>query len=251
MLIEISSGGCRVLCGEAPEPGARLTIRIPREVADGRALSLTGRVLRCERRTGASADTRYVFAFRFEDLSARAQERLAVILQERHTGPATLLGRVKQERSEARRPQRLRLRLAESPRQREAATPHSERRRARRGLMVQEVVALDPHEERVKHVLLGRDLSVGGMRVEPHPELALGDRIRLAIYEASSPGAVLLEATVQRDDRERGLALRFDDVSAEVRDRLERMISELPSVEGQGLEGQPPKPLVVTEIVSE
>jgi hypothetical protein len=90
MLTEISSDGGRVLCREAPDLGTRLTIRIPREVADGRALSLAGRVLRCERRVGSSADTRHAFALRFEDLSARTQERLAVILQERDIGPAMI-----------------------------------------------------------------------------------------------------------------------------------------------------------------
>jgi hypothetical protein len=251
LLTEISSGGCRMLCGEAPEPGTRLTLRIPREVADGRALSLPGRVLRCERRTGASADTRHAFAFRFEDLSARARERLEVILQERHTGPATLPGRVRQEASEARPPRRLRLRLAVPPREREAKTPHRERRRSARGLLAQEVLALDSHAERVKHVLYGRDLSVGGLRIEPHPELALGDRIRLAIYEPSSLEAILLEGTVQRDDKEHGLVLSFDDVTPEARGRLEGMISELPSVETEGPEGQPAKALVISEIVSE
>jgi hypothetical protein len=103
----------------------------------------------------------------------------------------------------------------------------------------------------VKHVLFGRDLSLGGMRVEPHPELALGDRVWLAIYEASSSEALLLEATAQRDDRDRGMALRFEDLSAEARDRLERMLTVLPSVDGPGAEGEPPKPLIVSEIVSE
>jgi hypothetical protein len=239
-----------VLSREAPDPGTRLSIRIPREVADGRALSLVGRVLRSERRLGASADTRHVFAARFEDVSSRTRERLAVILQERHLGPATLPGRVKQERADVRRPRRLTLKLAEPPRKRETGTLNPERRRSERAVMTREVVALDPDEARVKHVLFGRDLSVGGMRIEPHPELALGDRIRLAIYDASPPETVVLEATVRRDDRERGMLLGFDDVAAEVRERLERMISELSSVESRGL-GEESKPLVVAEIVSE
>jgi hypothetical protein len=253
MLTEISSDGCRVLCGEALDPGARLTIRIPREVADGRALSLAGRVLRCERRTGASAETRHAFALRFEGLSARAEARLALILQERHMGPATLPRLARQEHLDARPPRRLRLKLAELPAAgtRKAPAQPSERRRSARGVMAQEVVTLDPQAERVRHVLFGRDLSVGGMRVEPHPELELGDRIRLAIYEASCPEAVLLEATVQRNDRQRGLVLRFEDLTLEARARLEQMVSELPSIDGPVAAEEPPKPLVVSEIVSE
>jgi hypothetical protein len=253
MLTEISVDGCRVLCPRAPELGSRLTIRIPRQVADGRALSLTGCVVRRELGVGSSAEARDLFAVRFEDLSRRAQPRLAVILQEREIGPATLPGRAKQERAEVRRPGRLRLQLAEprSAKRPEAVTPPSERRGSTRGSLVEQVVALDPDTERVKQVLFGRDLSIGGMRIEPHPELALGDRIRLALYEPSSPEAILLDATVHRDDRELGLALRFDDLAPEVRDRLERMISELPSIDGPVAEEELPKPLVVAEIVSE
>jgi hypothetical protein len=223
MLTEISVDGCRVLCPGAPELGSRLTIRIPRQVADGRALSLTGCVVRRELGVGSSAEARDLFAVRFEDLA------------------------------EVRRPGRLRLQLAEprSAKRPEAVTPPSERRGSTRGSLVEQVVALDPDTERVKQVLFGRDLSIGGMRIEPHPELALGDRIRLALYEPSSPEAILLDATVHRDDRERGLALRFDDVTPEVRDRLERMISELPSIERPVAEEELPKPLIVTEIVSE
>jgi hypothetical protein len=249
MLCEISSAGCRILCPDAPDPGDRVTVRIPREVADGSALSLAGRVLRSETRLEGGDDARYAFAVRFEDLSERARERLAVILQERSLGPATLPGRARQERPKPRRPARLQLKA--SPPSEADPAARGERRGSGRGALGQEVVALDLHEERVKHVLFGRDLSIGGMRVEPHPELALGDRVRLALYEASSSEALLLEATAQRDDRDRGMVLRFEDLSAGARDRLERMLAVLPSVEGPGAEGEPPKPLIVSEIVSE
>ena len=61
-------------------------------------------------------------------------------------------------------------------------------------------------------MLLGRDLSMGGMRVEAEPTLCVNDEIRLALQPQGADDPILLEATIVRDDHEGGLALRFDYV---------------------------------------
>jgi hypothetical protein len=94
-----------------------------------------------------------------------------------------------------------------------------------------EVVALDAAGMRALHALVGRDFSPLGMRVDPHPELALGQRLRLALYEPSVARPVVLDATVARDDGEAGLALHFVDVSPETAREIAHIAAALPALE--------------------
>ncbi len=79
--------------------------------------------------------------------------------------------------------------------------------------------------------LVGRDLSAGGMRIERHPGLALGDRLRLTLHGPTLTHPIPLEAAIVRDDAEQGLALAFIGVSAETAFALEKLVACLPDVE--------------------
>ena len=80
-------------------------------------------------------------------------------------------------------------------------------------------------------MLMGRDLSVGGMRVEPHPELEMGKTLQLAIYGAPREEPFLVRATVVRNDGDEGVGLSFDQIEGSVAARLESLVAGLPSVE--------------------
>ena len=54
--------------------------------------------------------------------------------------------------------------------------------------------------ERAMRVLMARDLSMGGMRVEHESGLQIGDRLHLAIYGAADEEPFLVWASVDRDD---------------------------------------------------
>jgi hypothetical protein len=112
-----------------------------------------------------------------------------------------------------------------------AAAPVGDRRRLPRGRLDREAVALDATGTRVIHALVGRDLSPAGMRIDPHPELGPNERLRIALYEASESGPLVLDAAVARDDGESGLMLRFLDVAPELAARLERIVAALPAAE--------------------
>ena len=58
--------------------------------------------------------------------------------------------------------------------------------------------------KRALRVLVGRDLSVGGMRIERLPALEVGDRLHLAIYGAPDEAPFLVWGTVVRDDGDVG-----------------------------------------------
>ncbi len=48
---------------------------------------------------------------------------------------------------------------------------------------------------------MGRDLSMGGMRIEPHPGLEMGKTLRLAIYGAPREEPFIVRARVVRNRR--------------------------------------------------
>jgi hypothetical protein len=111
-----------------------------------------------------------------------------------------------------------------------AAAPASpaDRRKHPRAAFGREVVSLD---EEASCVLVGRDLSVGGMRVEPNPDLVAGHRMRLAIYGAAREEPFMVTATVLRNDGDRGVAIQFDTLGPSVAARLEALVARLPAVE--------------------
>jgi CheY-like chemotaxis protein len=84
---------------------------------------------------------------------------------------------------------------------------------------------------RALRVLVGRDISIEGMRVEASPDLTIGDRLHLAIYGDPGQEPFLVWATVDRDDGEKGIAIAFDDLHPVVATQLEKLVLSLPAVE--------------------
>jgi hypothetical protein len=83
-------------------------------------------------------------------------------------------------------------------------------------------------------LLLGRDLSLTGLRVDPHPDLEIGKHVILALYGGDEP--LHLEAEVVHLALG-GFGLQFDPLSAEQRAALEQLLehlSELESLEAKG-----------------
>jgi hypothetical protein len=108
------------------------------------------------------------------------------------------------------------------------ATTCDDRRREHRGAYSQTIPAFG---ERALRVLVGRDLSVSGMRVERHPDLWLGDHLQLAIYGEAGEEPMLVWGHVERSDGDNGLLIRFDPLDEPTEARLERLVASLPSVE--------------------
>ena len=106
----------------------------------------------------------------------------------------------------------------------EGAMDPSERRRNPRADYPGEVVALDPRSEAVRHVLVGCDLSSGGMRVERHPSLGVCDPLLLVIRDPYGREPIVMEAEVGRDDRESGFGLYFVDPKPAAARRIDALI---------------------------
>jgi hypothetical protein len=229
ILVEISNTGCRLQTDRALPPGSRIRIAIPAAATGDKRISLGGRTLRRDGVPTASPDARYSLALCFDPLPARVQRRLDALLVRLARGPATLTRDVAAPAPAAPAAAPARAIASEIP----AATsaPVAERRRVARVRLDREVVALDETATRALHALMGRDLSLGGMRIDPIPDLVPNQRLRLALYETSALGPIVLAAEVVRDDGGAGLALRFVDVAPEVATRLGQIIAALPALE--------------------
>jgi hypothetical protein len=105
--------------------------------------------------------------------------------------------------------------------------------------------------KRALRVLVGRDLSVGGMRIEPLPGLRKGDRLHLAIYGEAGEAPFLVWGTVTRDDGAAGMAISFDPLDSAIGERLERLVGSLPAVESLHDTEAEAMGTVMTEILSE
>ncbi|UCE85774.1 MAG: hypothetical protein JSU66_15830, partial [Deltaproteobacteria bacterium] len=73
------------------------------------------------------------------------------------------------------------------------------------------------------------------------------DRLRLAVYDASRPAPVIVEAVAIRDDAERGLAMRFLDTPPPVAQHIEQIVATLPAVEA--LRASDPEPVFIADIL--
>lgn len=227
-LLELCRTGCRLSTHDWVEPGDHLSLRVPSEVTGNRPLALRGRVLRSQRQRRGAADAAVAVALRFDRLADSTRARLEALITAHTLGP-TPLGRLTSAAGEVWARQHPPTSGAGAAPDR--AANDGERRQGRRRLHRHEVVALDAALERVRYALLGVDLAAGGIRVEPHPEIALGDRLRIAIYEAASGAPILVDAVAIRDDGARGVVLRFRDVSAGVARELARVIEGSPQLE--------------------
>jgi hypothetical protein len=241
-LVELSSSGCRVLSAVAVEPASRVSLRIPGEVTDGRDLVLTGRVVRFERQGKADKRGEVALAIAFEGLRPRLRQRLTDMLAAREAVPVTLR---RKGRPAAGGPPGI---PGPGP---EPAAPKapSERRLHRRGTLDREVVVLDAREECVRQILVGRDLSVGGVRVDAHPQVVLCAQLRVALYDAASLAPLVVEAEVVRDDGERGVVMGFVDPDPKTLRRLRQIVAQLPAVEDLRARGTLSRGVVLAEIL--
>ena len=128
-----------------------------------------------------------------------------------------------------------------------ASTAANERRGAPRRSYERRVPAFG---DRAMRVLVARDLSMFGMRIEQEPSLELGDRLHLAIYGSAQEEPFLVWATVERIDGTEAMYLRFDELHPVIGSQLEAVVAGLPSVESLHDDEAAAMGTVVTEILN-
>jgi hypothetical protein len=104
----------------------------------------------------------------------------------------------------------------------ESPSDSRERRCEARIPYAERVVALG---EEAARVIVGRDLSSGGMRIAATPSVAIGDILRVALHSGTQTEPLVVLAHALRDDGEDGLILSFDDLSESQREQLDMILS--------------------------
>jgi hypothetical protein len=218
-LIDLSPRGCRLLARDPVVQGTVVTVQFPSEMTGGSPFDLDGEVMRTRRGELESGGPEEVaFAIRFNPLYPLQKDRLHTILTALSSGPWTLPPKAAAG-----------LQASPSASSGEAVTadPAGPDRRKPRGLY-QEGIAPFGHPE---PVFVGRDLSQGGLRVDPHPLLTVGACLRLVIQGGADTEPVVVEARVVRDDGEHGVALQFDWIEHRGRERLDAIVASLPAIQ--------------------
>jgi hypothetical protein len=212
VLLDLSENGCRVACSEALRDGEEVVVEIPEPGERAAPLRLEGRSVRAAAQPEADGSVTHTVAIRFEQrlLGEGERRRLGMLLDRWAVTPGATRG---------------------GPA--EAGEAESERRAHPRGPFRDPVGALLEPQARV---LIGRDLSAGGMRVEPVEGVSVGTRLEVVVYTPNRPDALRIQASVLRDDGDDGLALRFEEVTPDVAQELEKLVACLPDVESLELE---------------
>lgn len=209
LLAELSQSGCRIFSANSLEPGTRLRLQIRSELTGGKRLVLPGSVKRCQLEEPDGSGPEFSIAVVFDPLGARTESRLEALLS-----------------SCARQTNVIAPREAEAePDSARTPSPKRERRGAPRHEYPRKVLAITPGARRV---LIGRNLSMSGMLVEPHPSLSRGDKLWISVFGSSREDSVALRALVVRDGGERGLALSFQRPDIETQEKLRELLSHLP-----------------------
>jgi hypothetical protein len=253
VLADLSVGGFRLLTRDHVAPGRSIKLTIPAEVSGDRPLAVRARVLRAT----PDADGSHTVTAKLDTLRPKQLDALKGVLKAHASGPArfdasqlpaapdptpTTAGdgrdgalRLATGGSRAGAPEA----AAGSPDANDA-----ERRSGPRRVIDRRVIALG---EEATRVLIGRDISVGGMRVNPNPVLSVGDDVRLAIHLGNQELPLVVTARVHRDDGERGLILRFHALDPEGTVQLNAMLESLPILDPSGGDGNG---MIVSEILA-
>lgn len=248
-LSEISLRGCGLITQKPLTVGADLKIILPGSISGGAALTLSGRV--------AGAVSRLVVeegqasaAIVFTGMNGNLRKKIGNIMAAHGMGPTGMLALapgtpIREDREgtgvvaalqkaavvrspppqqpDAEQAQSSGLPTSSAPSSPESAQG-AERRTTQRGAYPQSVVG---RTSSATHSLIGRDLSVGGMRVSPEAGLEVGMQLRLAVYGTAGVRPVIVSADVVRDDGDEGLGLSFAPLPQAAKRRLQQIVDGL------------------------
>jgi len=253
-LTELSIRGCRLLSQRPAQRDKSVKLYVPARVTGSKPLSLTGTVLRCGPAPSELPGV-FVMGIRFDRTNPIRLRLLSDTLKKHRQGPAVLSRPASPDPSAHGASHDPTLDPAAFAGTKAGAVteiqaeappePAPERRDVDRHSYEKHVVALGPEATRV---LIGRDISEGGMRVDPSCGLALGDSLQLAIHASARDEPLVVQADVVRDDGDSGMILRFEELDEVQRRELSRIITHLPLLATNEAEGTEDG-IVVTEIL--
>ncbi|MCA9509138.1 MAG: PilZ domain-containing protein [Myxococcales bacterium] len=264
LLADLSMKGCRLIAKDAPQREQTLKVFFGTELGARRAFAIRATVVRCGPTEGAG-DGMNAIALRFDDLGRDEARGLKEVIAAHLNGPAMLERAEAAKHAVTRAAAHARTSAAppsvaaspidaasvaapdDSPAAADpaaSADANDERRAEARRSLDRRVIALGVEATRV---LMGRDISVGGMRVERNDTIDVGDDLRIALHVRARSEPLVVQARVERDDGEDGLLLRFHDLTETAENYLRKMVNFLPILAARG--GDEGSGIVVSEIL--
>jgi len=223
LLMDLSPGGCRLLTRRAIRRSDELELRFPSELTGGRAFSHRGNVTRTSPGSAVGGkENESCVGVRFLPFEGKSRRAMLDLLNTLTSGPAMM-----PEASTG------------------TASPAAHPSRARRGVYDEEVEIFGLDD----CALIGRDLSPRGLRVDPHPALAIGSSLRLSLTGAVNDEKILVDARVIRDDGENGVALHFDWIEPKSEKTLHALIGQLPAIEAPSADPKQRSGIVLTSLI--
>jgi hypothetical protein len=268
ILADLSLRGCRLLSSYGAKRDQGVRVLLPAQLVGEKALKLSGKIVRTGPASGEESGTQAI-AVAFEPMERAVGKQLLAILARFARGPAALPDSAAQGVAATSGPATSRtagsrVRPA-APEQSEAAgsdappaeppqppeEPAADRAGDRRSEPRREysktVIALG---EEAARVLIGRDISLRGMRVDPSPELVVGNELRIALHVRARSEPLVVDARVERDDGEAGVLLGFRELSDSAREYLDKMVSFLPILASRSPDGDE-QGVVVSQILEQ
>jgi hypothetical protein len=190
LLVDLSAAGCRIRCPQPVTAHGSIWILLPAGLGGPLPLPLRGEVARADSVRGEPTGVCDV-SLRFRSLPPRAYERVCAVVRE------TL-----------------------AP----AADAAPERRTAARRWFRRRVISQGAGRPRV---LLGRDLSAGGLSVENAQGVRKGDELQLALHSHGGEVPSVVSARVLRVGATGEAALQFVNLTDGQRVALQKMLFEL------------------------
>lgn len=233
LLADLSLEGCRLIS----HYGARTNIAVSIEIEHtalhrDTPLILPGKILRADPApTSAQDKGEVLLAIQFDLPSDAERKSLETLLQHYAITPAIWDPNPEEYQHEkvshpwGVMPPPAKLSLDEDA---ESEHPLNERRHDKRAAFDNKVTALTKEASRI---LMARDLSSRGMRLQPHPTIAQGDKLQLALHGSSLDQPLIVSAEVVRNDGPNGLAVIFTDLAPDTVEKLELLVHDLPSIE--------------------
>ncbi len=230
ILTELSPTGCRMLApigSLSAKRGASLTLQFSAELCGGRALRLSGRILRVE----PDACGTNAIAVSFAKLRSSIDEQLRSVIAAHGEGPAMLESDAASARASLPDQVQAEARQSGADAALSDVIPtcetNSERRQQPRHDVERRVIALG---EQASRVLIVRDLSAGGLRVDPAPGLRVGDLMKIALHIDPIHPPLVVDVEIARDDDDAGLGLRFLNLAPDQHELITNMLGELPGI---------------------
>lgn len=230
ILADLSSDGCSLISQYGARAGIGIAIELEHEsLQRDTPLVLNGKIVRSITQDCVDGDREIVIAVQFDPLPEADRTALDQLLQHYVDAPAIWNAEFRESQPDSvshnwgPMPPPAKLSFDDVD-----DHPLNERRQDKRAAYEHKVTALTKEASRI---LMARDLSSRGMRLQPHAELAQGDKFQIALHGSSLDQPLIVNAEIIRDDGPNGLAVIFKDLAPSVLEKLELLIHDLPSIE--------------------